>query len=101
MLNIAANSGSSGVVTVDGASSRLDVRYSGLCLGSGAATLNISGGARVGVGSTLKVSPTGTIAFGAGGGTIITNSLAASPSNFTGYGTINTKGAGERCGFAV
>ncbi|MEN6452105.1 MAG: PEP-CTERM sorting domain-containing protein [Thermoguttaceae bacterium] len=93
---IAATSGSTGVVTVTGQNSTwtnsnyLQVGY------GGNGTLNISSGGTVSVGATTYVAcqsgSTGTINFGTGGGTLITASLAASPTQLIGTGTICTNG---------
>jgi T5SS/PEP-CTERM-associated repeat protein len=62
----------------------------------GTGTLNISGGATVTANDTAYVASnpgaSGTINFGAGGGTLTAYSLAAAPSQLTGTGTINTHG---------
>ncbi|MBN1589313.1 MAG: hypothetical protein JW888_07345 [Pirellulales bacterium] len=88
--------GTNGQVTVSGSESswtnigELDI---GL-YGSG--TLVIEEGAVVLVTQETYVAPlptsTGTIAFGPGGGTLDTKSLCASPTQFTGTGTVNTRG---------
>ena len=62
---------------------------------SGSGTLNISDGGVVTAAATTYVADqggTGTIDFGAGGGTLNTRSLAASPSRLAGTGTVNTRG---------
>jgi T5SS/PEP-CTERM-associated repeat protein len=88
--------GSSGMVTVDGNGSYFDnynlhVGY----LGSG--TLTMTNGSKVNVsnGSTYvgwDAGATGLIDFGAGGGTLTTPSLFASPSQLTGTGRIIAHG---------
>jgi T5SS/PEP-CTERM-associated repeat protein len=89
--------GGTGVATVDGAGSTwtnagaLDVGY----MGSG--TLNVTNHGSVTAISDTRVagegsSATGTINFGANGGTLTTGSLLASPNQLTGVGTINTRG---------
>ena len=93
---IGYDSGSTGVVAVSGAGSKWTNSghlYVG-CSGSG--TLNIATGGAVSVVGTTYVGSdagsTGAINFGANGGTLTTASLAASPSQLTGTGTINTCG---------
>ena len=93
---IGYNSGSTGTVTVDGAGSKW-TNSGGLYVGySGSGTLNITnGGGRLGRRRNLRrfrASSTGTINFGANGGTLTTRSLYASPSQLTGTGTVNTRG---------
>jgi T5SS/PEP-CTERM-associated repeat protein len=93
---IGAYSNSTGVVTIDGANSTwtsngdLNVGY------SGRGTLNVTNGSAVTVSGTTYVaySPnaTGTINFGSSGGTLTTASLAASPSQLTGTGSVNARG---------
>ena len=88
--------GSKGTATVDGTGSTwtnsggLDVGY------SGGGTLNITNGGAVLVAGTtyvgFDVGSTGTINFGANGGTLTTASLAASPAQLTGTGTVNARG---------
>jgi T5SS/PEP-CTERM-associated repeat protein len=66
----------------------------------GTGTLQIYNGSSVSVGATTWVGDaysyfavgTGTIDFGASGGTLTTQALAASPSQLLGTGTINTQG---------
>ena len=58
-------------------------------------TLTISGGGNVTVGLTTFVGPngsSGTLNFGPRGGTLTTGTLAASPSQLAGTGTINANG---------
>ena len=94
---IGDRSGSNGVATVDGAGSTWSITND-LCVGSiGTGTLNVTGGASVTVGGTTYVADnatgsTGTINFNTGGGTLTTGGLAASSSQLTGSGTINTRG---------
>jgi large repetitive protein len=93
--------GATGTVTVDGAnsqwnnSSQLFIGNDGYS-GGGNGVLNVSNGASVTVqGATLvgsPAAPTGAINFGAGGGTLKTASLVASPDALNGTGTINTRG---------
>ncbi len=88
-------SNSTGVITVDGAGS--SIAGSRLCVGtSGNGTLNISHGASVTMTDRTYVAAnngsTGMINFGAGGGTLTTNTLIASPNQFSGTGTINANG---------
>ena len=91
------NSGSAGVVTVDGTPSTW-TNSSSLYVGlnSSHGSLNISSGGTVSVGGTtyvgLGTGSTGTINFGTGGGTLTTGSLAASSSQLMGAGTINARG---------
>jgi T5SS/PEP-CTERM-associated repeat protein len=94
-------SGSTGVVTVDGTGSTWNNNSSfysiGLIVGvSGSGTLNITNGGAVTVASATCVGDgagsTGTINFGAHGGTLTTQSLYASPTQMAGTGTINTCG---------
>ena len=63
---------------------------------SGAGTLNVTNGGAVSIAGTTYVGygagSTGAINFGANGGALTTWSLAASPSQLTGSGTINTRG---------
>ncbi len=92
--SIGSNSGSTGVVTVDGSNSKWTHEYS-LDVGeSGNGTLNITGGGTVIVNKTTNAAynpgSTGTINFD--NGTLTTAGLAASPSQLTGTGTINTRG---------
>jgi T5SS/PEP-CTERM-associated repeat protein len=87
-----------GVATVDGALSKWTADY--LSVGSqyGDGVLNISGGGTVAVTETTDLfgvathTHTGTVNFGDGGGTLTTRSLIASPTQFTGTGTINSRG---------
>ena len=118
---IGYNSGSTGIVTVDGSGSTwtngytifignfgsgsgtLNVSNGGSVSSSylyvgdyGSGTLNISNGGNVSVNGTTYVgednNSTGAINFGSNGGTLTTQSLLASPSQLTGTGTINTRG---------
>ena len=116
-----ANPAAMGVITVAGTGSTW-ADTGGLWVGEGEnGTININGGAAVTASDTVNVSPTGAINFGTGGGslkvggllttswsgsvsgqgtinfgssgaTVTTASLAASPSQLTGTGTINTRG---------
>ncbi len=94
---IGCYSGSAGTVTVDGAGSTW-TNYGDLYLGfyGGSGTLNITNGCVIFVTGTTYVgsdpSSTGTINFGANGGTLTTGSLFASPSQLLGTGTINACG---------
>jgi T5SS/PEP-CTERM-associated repeat protein len=90
------NAGSTGLATVDGAGSTWATSsylYVGI---RGSGTLSIANGGRVSVGRETWVGAfagsTGAISFGNNGGTLATQSLSASPSQFTGTGTINTRG---------
>ena len=94
--SIGASSGSTGVATVDGAGSTW-TSGSDLYVGnSGSGTLNVTNGGAVSVAGTTYVGfgagSAGAINFGANGGTLTTGSLAASPSQLTGTGTINARG---------
>ncbi len=87
-------SGSTGEVTV--AASTWD-NGGFLYVGNGGdGTLNITGGSAVSAANTTYVGydagSTGEIHFGSGGGTLSTGSLAASPSQLTGIGTVNARG---------
>ena len=93
-----ATYGSAGTVTVNGAGS-IWANANDLYVGAypnGAGTLNITNGGAVSVGGATYVSSdtssTGTINFGASGGTLTTQSLYASPTQLTGTGTVNTRG---------
>jgi T5SS/PEP-CTERM-associated repeat protein len=93
---IGCNSGANGTVTVDGSDSTWSINNV-LQVGSGGnGTLRITNGAAVTVDRTTYVAQTaastGCIDFGPHGGTLTTASLAASPSNLTGNGTIRTHG---------
>jgi T5SS/PEP-CTERM-associated repeat protein len=93
--SIGEGTGSTGIVTVDGAGSAWN--STSLYVGDlGNGTLNITGGGVVTVGAVTYVGATagstGTVNFGTSGGTLTTLSLAASPSQLTGTGTINTCG---------
>ena len=93
--------GSAGTVTVNGAGS-IWGNANDLYVGGaypqtgGAGTLNITNGGAVLVGGATYVSSdtssTGTINFGASGGTLTTQSLYAPPAQLTGAGTVNTRG---------
>ena len=87
--------GSSGTVTVDGAGSKW-TNGENLSVGSsGSGTLAITNGGAVSVAGTTSVGQgtgTGTINFGAHGGTLTTQSLLTSPNQLTGTGTINANG---------
>ena len=90
------HSESIGTVTVDGSGSKW-INSGSLDVGvNGNGTLNISNGGSVSAGGDTNVGhykgSTGTINFGKNGGTITTRSLAASPSQLTGAGTINASG---------
>ena len=94
--SIGYSSMSANKVTVDGTRSMWNT--SGLTVGySGNGTLNITGGGAVSVtGETFlacNAGSTGTISFGAGGGTLTTQTLYfASPTQLAGNGTINAHG---------
>ena len=88
-------SGSTGVATVDGIGSTwtmfrdLDVGH------SGSGTLNITNGGNVSARESVVANSegsTGTINFGADGGTLTTRSLVASPTQLMGTGVINVRG---------
>jgi T5SS/PEP-CTERM-associated repeat protein len=84
---------SSGTATVDGGSSTWTCKS--LFVGkSGSGTINVSNGGAVAVDGTTFVGAggSGMIRFGVGGGTLTTGSLAASATQLTGIGTINTSG---------
>ena len=89
-------SGSTGMVVVDGASSTWT--NADIYVGSGGrGTLSITNGGSVSVaGGTLVGAGAGStgslIDFGANGGTLTTGSLYASPTQFAGTGTVNTRG---------
>lgn len=84
---------SSGVATVDGSGSTWNTSGN---LNIHKGSLNITNHSAVTVGQTTFVgdsaSRSGIINFGASGGTLTTGSLAASVSQLTGKGTINTRG---------
>ena len=89
-------SGSTGTVTVDGSGSTW-TSSSDLYVGyDGDGTLNIAnGGGVAAIGTTYVGSgagSSGTVNFGANGGTLTTGSLAASPNQLTGTGTVNACG---------
>jgi T5SS/PEP-CTERM-associated repeat protein len=93
---IGRNSGSTGAVMVDGASSTW-TNNSYLYVGNdGSGTLSITNGGKVSVAEATIVAlgedATGLIDFGAGGGTLNTRALFASPTQLKGTGTINTCG---------
>ncbi len=94
--SIGSGTGSNGIATIDGPSSAWTTSYQFYVGQSGNGTLNITDGATVTVGQALyvayAVSSTGLINFGSVGGTLATQSLYASPTQFTGNGTINTNG---------
>ncbi len=98
---IGYNSGSTGVVKVDGTGSTWtnsnDLDVGGFYFGDyGNGTLNITNGGSVSVGGATYVGAnhgsTGSINFGLNGGTLTTQSLYASPTQLTGTGTINACG---------
>lgn len=91
---VGSSTGSTGTVTVVGngslwACSGLDVG------GYGSGRLSIFDGGRVSVAGATTVAAAqgglGKIDFGAGGGTLTTQTLSASPSQLSGSGTINTQ----------
>ena len=89
------NSGSRGVATVTGTGSTWTC--SSLVVGnSGSGTLSITNGGSVSVSGATQVGAnngsTGTIDFGANGGTLTTQTLLVSPAQLAGTGTINTNG---------
>ena len=89
-------SGSSGMVTVDGAGSTW-TNSGDLYVGNhGSGTLSISNGGSVSVAGSTYVGwgegSLGAIQFGANGGTLTSQSLFVSPTQLTGNGTINTHG---------
>ena len=93
---IGYNAGARGEVTVDGVGSTWAT--GGLTVGrdgtgalniSNGATVNVTGATSVGAGGT---NSSGTISFGAGGGTLTTQDLGVSANQLTGTGTINTCG---------
>ena len=93
---IGYNSTASSAVLIDGAGSTW-TNSGGLYVGySGNGTLSITnGGAVSAAGDTLLAcvaASTGTLNFGAHGGTLATESLGASPTQVTGSGTINASG---------
>jgi len=93
---IGYNSGSTGVVTVSGANSTwtdsdfLDVGQ----YGNGALNIGNGGAVSVGAGTYvgLYAGSTGAINFLAGGGTLTTSGLSASPTQLKGAGTIIAHG---------
>ena len=90
------NSGVNGAMTVTGSGSTA-TGHGDLAVGwVGNGTLNITNGGAVNISRTTYVGrysgSTGTINFGSDGGTLTTGSLAASPSQLTGTGTITTNG---------
>ena len=94
--SIGDSSGSTSVATVDGAGSTW-TSGSDLYVGnSGSGTLNVTSGGAVSVAGTTYLGfgagSAGAINFGPNGGTLTTASLAASPSQLTGAGTINARG---------
>ncbi|NQU23953.1 MAG: hypothetical protein HQ567_21940, partial [Candidatus Nealsonbacteria bacterium] len=87
--------GSTGVVTVDGSTLAIGHSlYVGRLGDSG--TLQISDGGAVSANFSTYVGystdSTGLIHFGPGGGTLTTGSLFASPAQFSGTGTVETRG---------
>ena len=85
-------SGSTGTVTVDGAGS-LWTNNAGLTIGgAGAGTLKITNGGSVTAAGVTTVGSSGTINFGANGGSLSTASLMAARNQIEGTGTINTRG---------
>ncbi len=84
--------GGTGTLTVDGANSAW-TGNSGLYVGyGGAGTLNILNGSAVSVAANTIVGTTGTINFGASGGTLTTGGIMYSSPQVSGAGTINTSG---------
>jgi len=99
-LYIGDTSTSTGVINVDGASSRLLAASSPIYIGyAGNGTLNIANGAAVSatavyVGNTngSNGASSGQLNFGAGGGTLTTKSLYIAPSQVSGTGSIVANG---------
>ena len=93
---IGYSGGATGSVTVDGAGSIWSSR-AGLYVGLyGGGTLSLSNGGRVSIAGPTYVAEesgsTGSILFGASGGTLTTGSLLASPSQLSGTGTVFASG---------
>ena len=95
--SIGSSLNAKGTITVDGGGSTFNSGSDLYVGGSGGGTLAITNGGSVSVAAATFVGAyagsTGTIQFGANGGTLSTQSLLASPSQLTGAGTINS------CGF--
>ena len=85
-------SGSAGNVTVDGLGSVWNNKGNLTVGGAGSGSLNITDSGLVTVAGVTTVGSTGTINFGAQGGTLTTASLMASRTQILGTGAINTRG---------
>ena len=93
---IGYRSGSTGLVTVDGAGSNW-INAGAVYVGnSGGGTLSITNGGSVAASGETWVGTyvgcTGSINFGSNGGTLTTQSLIASPTQLTGTGTVVAHG---------
>ncbi len=87
---LGSNPGASGTITIDGSSSTW-TNSGDLIIGpSGMGVLNITNGSAVTSTGTTTVGPSGTVNFGASGGTLTTGTLNATSSQFAGTGTIVT-----------
>jgi T5SS/PEP-CTERM-associated repeat protein len=89
-------SDSTGIVKVDGAGSTWAINGALWVGNSGSGTLLITNGGNVSVASAVYTGAnngsTGAINFGVSGGTLTARSVYASPTQFSGTGTINASG---------